>query len=186
MEAGSLLPLGLVQASGQGAQVEAQRSNLPAQLLASLRPALMTGSLSSHAISVAKTKVHCSFLVCACIPFILPLGMPSHILLPKLHFGPSKCHQGLRHVSQESTLSLESLQHGGRGAHQYFFFTYSGSFTSTRSSLSFTRFLAADRSERACIPNRRISILPFNHSNIHCPALVHMIGLAGSPILKTT
>ena len=37
-----------------------------------------------------------------------------------------------------------------REAHQYFFFTNSGSFTSTRSSLSFTRFLAADRSERAC------------------------------------
>lgn len=39
LEAGSLLPLGLVQAGGQGAQVEAQRSHLPAQLLASLRPA---------------------------------------------------------------------------------------------------------------------------------------------------
>ena len=37
-----------------------------------------------------------------------------------------------------------------RSSHQYFFFTYSGSFTSTRSSLSFTRFLAADKSERAC------------------------------------
>ena len=42
------------------------------------------------------------------------------------------------------------IARGHRSSHQYFFFTYSGSFTSTRSSLSFTRFLAADKSERAC------------------------------------
>lgn len=46
LEAGGLLPLGLVQAGGQGAQVKAQGSDLPAQLLARLSPAIVHDKIS--------------------------------------------------------------------------------------------------------------------------------------------
>ena len=60
-----------------------------------------------------------------------------------------------------------------RESHQYFFFTYSGSFTSTRSSLSFTRFLAADKSERACrCAHSPLKQMAQQASDDHCRQMV--------------
>ena len=67
-----------------------------------------------------------------------------------MHETASSLHCGSHAYAGSCAADATSSARGHRSSHQYFFFTYSGSFTSTRSSLSFTRFLAADKSERAC------------------------------------